>query len=77
MKLTRESELAAQWNLSLEQMHILRRRHGWAHVRFSRQDIRYTDEQIVRIVHDLTTTKPKTNKDAGTGLTSRSAKRAS
>jgi hypothetical protein len=71
MRLTKESDLAAEWNLTLEQVRLLRRRNGWAHVRISRQDIRYTDEQIVRIVEQMTVT-PAKKTAPGTGQTARS-----
>lgn len=71
MRLTREAELAAAWDMALEQIRVLRRRHGWAHVRLSRQDIRYTDEQIARIVHDLTIPERPRPANPG-GLTERS-----
>lgn len=75
MKLTREADLAADWDLSHEQFRLLRRRHGWAHVRLSRQDIRYTDEQVVQIVRDMTTSGAKRVVD-DSGLTARSARSA-
>jgi hypothetical protein len=78
LALTREADLAARWEMRHEQFRELRRRHGWAHVKFSRQDIRYTDAQIEQIVRDMTATgtpKPAVNEDAG--LTKRSARRAS
>lgn len=76
MKLTRESDLAAEWGHSLEQFRLLRRRNGWAHVRISRQDIRYTDEQIIRIVEQMTVV-PAKKTGAETGQTARSIARAS
>lgn len=78
VRLTRESVLADEWDLSLEQFRLLRRRHNWAHVPFSRQDIRYTDEQVEQIVRDMTTTdaekaRARTRKaESGSGLTERS-----
>jgi hypothetical protein len=78
MKMTREADLAAEWDMSLEQFRLLRRRHGWAHVKFSRQDIRYTAAQIEQIVRDMTTAgSTRKESQAGTGLTQRSARRAS
>ena len=55
MNLTAESDLAERWGMTLTQIRLLRRRHGWAHVKFSRQDIRYTDAQIEQIVRERTT----------------------
>ena len=77
MKLTREPDLAAEWDLSVEQFRLLRRRHGWAHVRFSRQDIRYTQTQIEQIVHDMTTRGATRKPSTDSGLTDRSRKAAS
>ena len=76
MNLVRETDLAARWDLTLEQFRLLRRRHGWAHVKFSRQDIRYTDAQVDHIVDQMTVVgQPKAKTDSG--LTDRSARRAS
>lgn len=76
LALTREQELAEAWDLSLEQFRVLRRRHGWAHVKLSRQDIRYTDAQIDHIVQQMTVIgQPKRTESSG--LTDRSAARAS
>ena len=77
LTLTRERDLAAEWNLSLDQFRVLRRRHRWAHVAFSRQDIRYTDEQIAQIVRDMTTRPRVRATETDTPLTPRSAARAS
>lgn len=76
MKLTRETDLAAEWDLSLEQFRILRRKHGWAHVKFSRQDIRYTDQQIEQIVRDMSTAGAVKRVAEDSGLTARSARSA-
>lgn len=76
LNLTRESELAAEWDLSLDQFRILRRKHGWAHVKFSRQDIRYTEQQIEQIVRDMTTAGQVKRATEDSGLTARSARSA-
>ena len=76
MKLTREADLAAEWDLSHEQLRILRRRHGWAHVRFSRQDVRYTATQIEQIIRDRTAAGEAPRAAADSGLTQRSARRS-
>jgi hypothetical protein len=78
--LTREAEVAADWEMSIDQFRLLRRRHKWAHVEFSRQDIRYTDAQIEQIVADMTrtgATRSRSREAEGSGLTDRSARRAS
>lgn len=76
MNLTREAELAARWEMTVEQFRLLRRRHGWAHVKFSRQDIRYTEPQVEHIV-DQMTVAGKPAKAESSGQTKRSARRAS
>ena len=76
LNLTRESELAAKWDMTYEQFRLLRRRHGWAHVKFSRQDIRYTDAQIEHIVQQMTVIGHRAP-TTGSGQTERSARRAS
>lgn len=76
LNLTRESDLATEWAIGADQFRILRRRHAWAHVRFSRQDIRYTDEQVAQIVRDLTTRASKKQRLTSTGQTERSARRS-
>ena len=73
--LTREADLAERWDLTAEQFRILRRRHGWAHVKFSRQDIRYTDAQIEHIVRQMTVIGHHATKDES-GQTARSAARS-
>lgn len=77
MKLHREADVAAEWDLTHEQFRLLRRRHGWAHVHLSRQDIRYTEAQIEQIVRDMTVAGVKRSPAADTGQTGRSARRAS
>lgn len=76
LNLTREAVLADRWEMSIEQFRLLRRRHRWSHVEFSRQDIRYTDEQIDQIVRDMTTRSVETKAEKASPLTSRSAARA-
>lgn len=75
--LTREADLAERWDLPVEQFRILRRRHGWAHVKFSRQDIRYTEAQIEHIVNQMTVIGKPANPAVDSGQTARSARRAS
>lgn len=78
LNLTRERDLAAEWDLPLEQFRVLRRRHRWAHVAFSRQDVRYTDAQVEQIVHDMTRRDSgRRSASESAGLTKRSAARAS
>lgn len=74
--LTREIDLANDWGIGLTQFRILRRRHGWAHVRLSRQDIRYTAAQIEHMVHQMTVVGTPVRAKSS-GQTARSARRAS
>lgn len=76
MRLTREADLAAQWDMTLEQIRALRRRHGWAHVQMSRQDIRYTDAQIEYIVVQMTVPAAAPPSLPRSGQTARSAARS-
>lgn len=75
LPLHREADVAAEWDMPIRKFRDMRVRHGWAHVEFSRQDIRYTDAQLEQIVRDMThrgsTRRPKPNQDSG--QTSRSA----
>lgn len=77
LHLTREAELADRWDMSVDQFRLLRRRHGWPCVKFSRQDIRYTEAQIEHIVDQMTVAGKPTKRDADSGQTARSAARAS
>lgn len=77
MNLVRETDLAARWDLTLEQFRLLRRRHGWSHVKLSRQDIRYTEAQIDHIVEQMTVHGRPAKVASDNGQTSRSARRAS
>lgn len=74
LNLTKEPVLAAEWDMDIVQFRLLRRRHGWAHVRLSRQDIRYTDAQIEQIVRDMTVAGRPRQVSPGSGLTGRSRK---
>jgi hypothetical protein len=77
IKMYTESEVAESWHLTLEQFRLLRRRHGWSHVKFSRQDIRYTDAQLEQIVRDMTVAgSERPARVSGSGLTERARRRA-
>lgn len=76
MNLTTDTDLAAQFDLDLERFHVLRKRHNWPHVRLGRFDIRFTDAQIAQIVASHSVT-PSKSAAGDTGLTQRSAARAS
>jgi hypothetical protein len=78
VKLTKAADLAAEWGMEEDELHRRRRSNGWPCVRFSRFDVRFTDEQIAQIVAQHTE-RPDVN--AGrhlvtvTGQTARSARR--
>ena len=74
--LTSDVELAESWGLSPAKFHELRRKHNWPHVRLGRFEFRFTDEQIAEIVA-TSTVKPKRSAAGESGLTERSARRAS
>lgn len=76
MKLTSDTALAAEWDLTVEELHRRMKRHNWPHVRLGRFDFRFTDEQIAQIVASHTVER-KTSATGQTGLTERSARRAS
>lgn len=76
MNLTTDTDLADKFGITVEELHELRRRHNWPHVRFSRFVVRFTDEHIAQIVATSTVT-PKRSAAGESGLTERSAARAS
>lgn len=77
MKLIRSSELAADWDMEESELHRRRRRNGWPCVRLSRSDIRFTEEQIARIVAMQSEEPGARRLTATTGQTARSRKKAS
>lgn len=79
MKLTTEAQLAEDFGIDAEKAAELRRTKKWPHVRLGRFDVRYTDDQIARIVELQTPTAKKSAKQASapvTGQTARSAARS-
>jgi uncharacterized protein YecA (UPF0149 family) len=54
LHLTTDAELAEHFGLTLERFSELRRRKNWPHVRLTRFDIRFTDEQVAQIVAQMT-----------------------
>lgn len=64
MKLLSEAELAEDFGLDEEKVAKLRRKHRWPHVRLSRFEVRYTEEQVRQIV-DSQTTRPAPAAPAG------------
>lgn len=57
-------------------LHRLRVRHGWPHVKLSRYDVRFTEQQAEQIIASLTKPqrKPKADDKPKNGLTNRSAR---
>jgi hypothetical protein len=52
VRLTSESELATEWGMTPEKVAGLRQKNTWPHVRLSRFDVRYTEEQLAFIVRE-------------------------
>lgn len=77
MTLTSETDLAEQFGITPEKAADLRKRQSWPHVRLTRFDVRYTDEQIAAIVKARSVAGERVIEGAASGLTSRSRKRAS
>lgn len=78
MSLRTEADVAAEFGLSVEKVAELRKRKGWPHVRLTRFDVRYTDEQVAAIVAMNSVTAPKeppAKKVSASGQTARSAAR--
>lgn len=76
--LIRAADLAAELGLEDEaHLHRLRRRKGWPCVKISRFDVRFTPEQVERIIA-IQTHEPAKPKTAGpvSGQTKRSARRS-
>ena len=79
MKLTTDVELAEQFGVTVEKLHDLRKRYGWPHVRLSRFDFRFTEEQVAEIVASRTVAPSRRAPGApaaAAGLTERSRRRA-
>lgn len=78
--LTKAADLAAEWDMSETELKRRVRRYGWPVVKLSRNDWRFTDQQIEQIVAMQSRAgKPAAAKDrpAKTGQSKRSASRAS
>jgi hypothetical protein len=73
VKLTTDVDLAADFDITVEELHRLRKKHGWPFVPFGRFKIRFTDEQIEQIV--ATQSVVPEAKEPAAGLTARSASR--
>jgi hypothetical protein len=75
MNLTTAADLAAQFGIDEAKLHRLRVRNNWPHVKFGRNDVRFTDAQVEQIVAlQSQTAKPKAKV---VGQTKRSAARTS
>lgn len=72
-ELVTEKQLAERFGISVKKVAELRRRHDWPHVRFGRFDIRYTEEQVERIL----TMQTRAARPGLPGQTARSAARRS
>lgn len=75
MNLTTEAELADLFGIDAEKAADLRKRQSWPHVRLTRFDVRYTDEQIRQIVAARSVAGERTP-GLEAGLTRRSARRS-
>lgn len=78
MRLTRASALAAEWDMTEDELKRRVRRYGWPCVRLSRTDWRFTEQQVEQIVAmQSRAAKPVEKKTAGTGQSRASRSRAS
>ena len=77
MKLTSAADLAAEWDMPVDELKRRARRYGWPVVRLSRTDWRFTEQQIEQIVA-MQSRAPKPPKDAPakTGQSQASKKRS-
>lgn len=77
--LVTDEQLAADFGITVEALHVLRRRHNWPCVKLGRFVIRFTPEQVTQIVGMQTQKPAKAAKKTATipGQTARSASRAS
>lgn len=74
--LTTAAELAAEFGIDEEKLHILRRRHGWPCVKLGRFDVRFTAVQVEQIVQMMTVEPTREAAPAKVpGQTARSASR--
>lgn len=68
-------QLAERFGISVEEVHKYRRKKVWPCVKFGRNEVRFTEEQVAQIVgmqtHGTTVAKPKI-----VGQTARSAARS-
>lgn len=76
MNLHTESAVADLFGITAEKAADLRKRQSWPHVRIDRFTIRYTDDQIAEIIRSRSEAGVKAPTKS-TGLTSRSARKAS
>lgn len=68
--------LAERLAIDVAKLHRLRVRHGWPHVKISRYDVRFTEQQAEQIIASLIKPqrKPKADDKPKNGLTNRSAR---
>jgi hypothetical protein len=76
--LTKAADLAAEWDMTEAELKRRARRYGWPVVRLSRNDWRFTEQQIEQIVAmQSRATKPAPSRaKPGTGQSKRSASRS-
>lgn len=72
MNLTNEVDLAVMFDITAEKAAELRQKQKWPHVRLTRFDVRYTDDQIAQIVASRSVAGLVAGKPSS-GLTKRSA----
>lgn len=78
IKLVTPEELAEAFGLEdVAEVHRLRKRHHWPHVKLGRYEFRFTEAQVEQIIASRTVSGGLATKASDTGLTERSAARAS
>lgn len=76
MKLHTEEAVAELFGLTPAKVADLRVRQTWPHVRLTRFDVRYTDDQLAEIIRLRSVAGEKAPSGTGKGLTARSARRS-
>lgn len=78
MNVYTDTDLSDLLGIDLDELHTLRRRHQWPHIRLGRFRFRFTGEQVEQIVAAMSVRPEKADKAAAAvdaGLTGRSAAR--
>jgi hypothetical protein len=76
MNLTTAADLAKTWGITEDQLHHYRVRNNWPCVKFGRNDVRFTDEQLAAILEIQSHSGGSKAKKRSGGLSSRSAARS-